>query len=118
MDFCRVKRAKGNGEGKAKPISFRFLLTRFWYCVMMVMEVREMRDQNEKKVRLQLVGLDGNAFALLGAFQKAARRQEWKEAEIKNIIKEATSGDYNHLLMTLMEYTDEPGESIGGSDVS
>jgi len=28
-----------------------------------------------KKVKLTLVGIDGNAYSIMGAFQKAARRQ-------------------------------------------
>ena len=34
-----------------------------------------------KKVKMQLVGLDGNAFSLMGAFQREARRQGWTQAE-------------------------------------
>jgi len=61
-----------------------------------------------KKVQLELVGLDGNAFALMGAFQKAARRQGWTADEIKVVLDECRSGDYNHLLQTLMEHTTSP----------
>lgn len=35
-----------------------------------------------KTVKLRLVGLDGNAFFILGAFTRAARREGWAEAEI------------------------------------
>lgn len=63
-----------------------------------------------KKVELTLVGLDGNAFSLLGAFQRAARRQGWKAEEIKRVMDEATSSDYNHLLHTLMEHTVDVSE--------
>lgn len=56
-----------------------------------------------KKVRLTLAGLDGNAFALMGAFQKAARRQGWSQEEINVVITKCQSGDYNHLLLALME---------------
>ena len=35
-----------------------------------------------KKVKLELVGLDGNAFFLMGAFSRAARRQGWSQPEI------------------------------------
>lgn len=60
----------------------------------------------DKKVNLRLVGLDGNAFALLGAFQNQARKEGWTKEEITEVIDEATSGDYNNLLCTLMEYCD------------
>jgi hypothetical protein len=60
-----------------------------------------------KKVKLNLMGLDGNAFYLLGAFGRAAKNQGWKEAEIKAVRDEATKGDYNHLVATLMDNTEE-----------
>ncbi len=58
-----------------------------------------------KKVKLELVGLDGNAFSLMGAFQSAARKEKWTKEEIKFVIDECMSGDYDHLLCTLMDYT-------------
>jgi len=58
-----------------------------------------------KRVELDLVGLDGNAFALMGYFRRAARREGWTPEEIDKVVKEATSNDYNHLLMVLMEHT-------------
>lgn len=58
-----------------------------------------------KRVKLTLVGLNGNAFALLGAFKNAARSQGWAPEEVTKVIDEATAGDYDHLLKTLIEYT-------------
>ena len=55
------------------------------------------------KVKLNLVGLNGNAFSLLGVFQQAARCQGWKKEDIDKVINDATSGDYDHLLRVLME---------------
>ena len=59
-----------------------------------------------KKVKLDLVGLDGNAFMLMGAFSKQARKEGWAQDEIKTVMDEAKSGDYNHLLTTLMSHCD------------
>lgn len=64
----------------------------------------------DKKVEMTLVGLDGNAFALMGAFQREARRQGWEKDEIDIVLDECKSGDYDHLLATLMEYTEELDE--------
>jgi len=61
-------------------------------------------------VELQLVGLDGNAFSLIGAFKSAAKEQGTPKAEIDAVIAECTSGDYNHLLYTLTENTFDPFE--------
>lgn len=55
------------------------------------------------KVKMELVGLDGNAFSLMGAFQKNARRQGWTKEEIKSVIDDCMSGDYDHLIYTLMD---------------
>lgn len=60
-----------------------------------------------KKVRLTLVGSDGNAFALLGRFQRAAKAQGWTPEQIRRATLEMTSGDYNRLLSVLMSYTTE-----------
>lgn len=57
-------------------------------------------------VRLNLVGLDGNAFNLLGQFQRAARKQGWSQQAIDEVIAQATSSNYDHLLQILIEYTD------------
>lgn len=59
-----------------------------------------------KKVNLELVGLDGNAFFLLGKFQQEARRQGWSAQEIQTVMTEAQSGDYDHLLQTLIAHTE------------
>lgn len=55
------------------------------------------------KVKMQLAGLDGNAFALMGAFSRNASRQGWTRDEIDTVMKECRSGDYDHLLCTLMD---------------
>ena len=56
-----------------------------------------------KKVNLNLVGLNGNAFSLMGAFQKQARKEGWSRDEIQEVLTECQSGDYNHLLSVLMD---------------
>jgi hypothetical protein len=60
-----------------------------------------------KKVKLTLIGLDGNAFALMGAFSQAARRQGWTPEEIKKVLNECMKGDYDHLLNTLSDHCEE-----------
>ena len=62
------------------------------------------------KVKLNLVGLDGNAFSVMGAFRKAARRQGMPKEEIDQVLAEAMSGDYNHLLVTIMDHTESEEE--------
>ena len=57
-----------------------------------------------KKVKLNLIGLDGNAFALMGAFQRQARKENWSPEEIKAVLDDAMSGDYDHLLCVLSNH--------------
>lgn len=59
---------------------------------------------------MKLVGEDGNAFAIMGRFNKAARKAGWSQDEIDKVLKEARSSDYNHLLATIAEHVDEPFE--------
>lgn len=57
-----------------------------------------------KKVKLDLVGLNGNAFMLMGAFQRQAKKEGWKSEEIKEVLDKAKSGDYDNLLCVLSEH--------------
>lgn len=63
-----------------------------------------MENTEKKKVKLNLVGLDGNAFNLLGKFRTAARKAKWTTKEIDAVLRDAMSGNYNHLLRTLMDH--------------
>lgn len=58
---------------------------------------------NTKKVKLNLVGINGDAFAIMGAFQRQAKKENWSQEEIDEVLNEARSGDYNNLLGTISE---------------
>ena len=45
-----------------------------------------------KKVSLQLVGLDENAFSLMGAFQKQARREGWTKKRLTRYLQNVNLG--------------------------
>ena len=62
----------------------------------------------DKKISLDLTTLDGNAFALMGGFSRQARREGWSPEEIKTVLDEAQSKDYNHLVYTLDEHCEFP----------
>lgn len=62
------------------------------------------------KVTMRLVGEDGNAFAILGRFQRAARKAGWSQEDITKVINDATSGDYDHLLAVMCEHVEEPDD--------
>lgn len=55
-------------------------------------------------VTVKLLGEDGNAFFILGAVMKAMRRAKVSEEDITKFREEATSGNYDHLLQTVMSY--------------
>jgi len=61
-------------------------------------------------VNVKLVGEDGNAFAILGRVRKALKRAKVPSEDIDVFTKEATSGDYNHLLCTVMETVNADGD--------
>ena len=65
---------------------------------------------NGKTVKMDLVGLDGNAFSLIGAFSKNAKRQGWTKEEIDVVLNECQTGNYDHLLQTLMANTESIDE--------
>lgn len=58
----------------------------------------------EQKPEVELVGHDGNAYSILAACQRAARRAKWSPEKISTILEEMKSGDYDHLLQTAMKY--------------
>ena len=54
-------------------------------------------------VKVRLIGEDGNAFAILGRVCGALRRAGYVQEFVKAFTKEATSGNYNHLLATVTQ---------------
>ena len=58
------------------------------------------------KPAVQLVGRDGNAFAIIGACRSAARTAGWDRERIDAVISEMQDGDYDHLLQVAMKHFD------------
>ena len=58
---------------------------------------------SKTNVNVKMVGEDGNAFAIIGrcrtALRRAGKMEHWD-----GFYADATSGDYNHLLATVMEW--------------
>jgi hypothetical protein len=65
-----------------------------------------MDDIRYPGLQVQLIGEDGNAFAVLGRVQKALRKAGVSKEERDEFLAEATSGDYDHLLATVMDWVD------------
>ncbi len=58
------------------------------------------------EIHVQLVGLDGNAFSILGRCLQAMRRAGLSQEERDSFHKEATSGNYDHLIATCIKWFD------------
>ncbi len=58
------------------------------------------------KPTVKLVGEDGNAFSIMGRVKKALMRAGADGEYIDKYLSEATSGDYDHLLVVSMNYVD------------
>lgn len=57
-------------------------------------------------VKVKITGQDGNAFAIIGAVVQEMRRQGISAVDIAGFLIEATSGDYMHLLGTVVRTVD------------
>ncbi len=56
------------------------------------------------EVQVTLVGNDGNAFAIMGAVQKALKSAGVAREELNEYFNESTSGDYDHVIQTAMAW--------------
>ena len=56
------------------------------------------------EISVELVGGDGNAFAILGSVKRAMQRGGLPKEVIDKFREEAMSGDYDNLLTTCMRY--------------
>jgi len=57
-------------------------------------------------ITVKLSGEDGNAFAILGRVRMALRDAKVPKAEINDFFNEATEGNYDHLLQTVMAWVE------------
>lgn len=55
------------------------------------------------KVKVKLVGEDGNAFSIMGRVVEAMRKTKCSDEDIKAYRTAATSGDYSNLLRVTMD---------------
>ncbi|TXD64195.1 hypothetical protein [Polaribacter glomeratus] len=66
----------------------------------------DMKKIIEKTVDLNLVGVNGNAYAIMSVFRKQARKEGWTSEEIEAVLDEAKTSDYNYLLATIENHCD------------
>ncbi len=63
-------------------------------------ETHETQRPIYPEIKAQLIGRDGNAFAIIGTVRKAMRRAGVGAAAIEEFSAEALSGDYGDVLST------------------
>lgn len=57
-------------------------------------------------VQVRLVGEDGNAFAILGRTKRALQQAGASPDDVAAFLREATAGNYDHLLATVLRWVD------------
>ncbi len=65
-----------------------------------------MTDVKYPDITVDLVGQDGNAFAIMGRCTLAMRRAGVEKVEIDLFRQECMSGDYDNLLQVCMKWLD------------
>ena len=63
-----------------------------------------MSDIKYPNITVKLIGMDGNAFYILGVCTREMRRHNLPKSEIDAFMAEATSGNYDNLLCTVMNW--------------
>ncbi|CAL2093259.1 conserved protein of unknown function [Tenacibaculum sp. 190524A02b] len=70
-----------------------------------------MKKLIDKTVNLNLVGVNGNAYMILGIFKRQAKLEGWTDDEINTVLTEAENGDYVHLLATIENHCEPKDET-------
>lgn len=60
-----------------------------------------------------LIGIDGNAYAVMAYVAKAMRTEGKTEVEVNSYLERAKSGDYDNLLRVSMEMCDKLNNEEG-----
>jgi hypothetical protein len=58
------------------------------------------------QVKVQLSGMDGNAFSIMGRVQDALRKAGATREELDQYFAESTSGDYDNLLRVACKWVE------------
>lgn len=65
-----------------------------------------MAEVRHPEIEVELIGQDGNAFAVLGLVLREMRRAGLSEEERDEFVAEATGGDYDDLLATVQRWVE------------
>ena len=64
----------------------------------------------KNKKEYSLIGVNGNAFSIMGYVRQAMKETNFNKKEIEAYIKDATSSDYDHLLTVSIDMIDKCNE--------
>lgn len=59
------------------------------------------------KKKYSLIGIDGNAFSVMGYVRSAMKKEGKSQDEINKYIEDAKSGDYNNILSASLDMVDK-----------
>ena len=65
-----------------------------------------MDEPRYPEIHVDLIGEDGNAFAIIGRVVRALHRAGLDREEVEAFKKEAKRGDYDHVLQTVRWWVD------------
>lgn len=61
-------------------------------------------DIRHPEIEVVLSGADSNVYSILGIVRKAMHSHRLKNEEIQEFMAEAMSGDYDHVITTIMQW--------------
>ena len=67
-------------------------------------------------MKYELVGIDGNAFSVMGYVVRAMQECKLSKKEQNEYQKRAMSGDYDNLLCESVQMIDKCNEIAGGAE--
>lgn len=59
-----------------------------------------------------LVGIDGNAFSIMGYVTKCMKEQKYSKARMNEYVELAMSGNYDNLIQQSLKVLDELNEKV------
>lgn len=62
------------------------------------------------KPKYDLVGIDGNAYAIMAYVSRAMKEQKFNPRQIDRYVTRAKKKDYNHLISVSITYIDKCNE--------
>jgi len=64
----------------------------------------------EENPKYDLVGVDGNAYSVMGYVKRAMANEKFTKDEINNYLNDAMSDDYDHLLYVSIQMIEKCNE--------